>query len=137
MKKNIYLFLLLLTCLLFSLKSYSQVPALVEKTFLGALKPSDFENQESYFINIDTTSSKDFLSGEITRFKTKEGLIYKINNTLNLFEGKKIDSYKVFENNMVYYPRKYHYSAFIGEYKIDWWFSKTGSDKLETITLVK
>ena len=115
----------------------AQVPPLIKKTMDGKLKPSDFEEQETYMVNIDTISSNKLFSGEITWYNTKKDMIKKINSSLEFLQNQPIIFYKVIENNLVYLPRKIHYFAEIESYRIDWWFSESGSDKLETITLIK
>jgi len=134
MKKNVLLgFLISL-----SVTCYSQIPDLALRTLNGELKSSDFEDQKTYMVNIDTLKwDKELLSGDIVFYDKKIDMIKKIRNSIKFLKGKEVNYFADLQDNMTYYPRKQHWYMLIDEYRIDWWFSVNDPTKLETITLVK
>jgi hypothetical protein len=51
--------------------------------------------------------------------------------------GKKITHFAEINDNPYILPRKKQWVMLLDNYRIDWWFSISDSNKLETITLVK
>lgn len=134
MKKKILLGLLMVL----SVSSYSQIPDLALRTLNGKLKPSDFEDQQTYMVNVDTLKwDKELLSGDIVFYDKKVEMIKKIENSVKFLKKKDVSYFANLQDNMFYYPRKQHWYMLIDDYRIDWWFSANDPNKLETITLVK
>lgn len=134
MKKKILLGLLMVL----SVSSYSQIPDLALRTLNGKLKPSDFEDQQTYMVNVDTLKwDKELLSGDIVFYDKKVEMIKKIENSVKFLKKKDVSYFANLQDNMIYYPRKQHWYMLIDDYRIDWWFSANDPNKLETITLVK
>ena len=132
--KNIFLvFSILFTNLLFS-----QVPDLALKTLSGQLTVTDFENQKTYMVNIDTLKwSKEVLSGDLTYYSNKDEMVNKLNTVFQKMTGKKITHFAEINESPYILPRKKQWVMLIDNYRIDWWFSINDLTKLETITLVK
>lgn len=122
----------------FYLTTHSQIPDLALRTLKGELRPSDFEDQKYYMVNIDTIQTKtSFLSDDIVFYNTKFEMIEKIDKSLNFLKNKNVDYFIDLQDNSIYYPRKQHWYMLVGDYRIDWWFSAKDPTKLETITLIK
>jgi hypothetical protein len=128
----------LLTSILFTNILFSQVPSLVQKTLDGRLNPSDFENQKVYMVNVDTLKwSKELISGDFTYYSDKNQMVDRLNNLFEKMNGKKITHFAEINDNPYILPRKKQWVMLLDNYRIDWWFSVSDSNKLETITLVK
>ena len=128
----------LLLFLSFSITCYSQIPDLALRTLNGNLKSSDFEDQKTYMVNIDTFKlNKEILSDDIVFYDKKSDMINKIKNSIKFLKGKEVSYFGDLQDNVIYFPRKQHWFMLINDYRIDWWFSMNGSTKLETITLGK
>ena len=114
------------------------IPNLASRTLKGKLKNKDFQDQDRYMVNIDTFKwAEELISGDITFYQTKRAMRKKLKYALAFLKDKKIDYFKELTDNIIYYPRKRHWFMVFGDYRIDWWFSKNDSSKLECITLVK
>lgn len=133
MKKILFLFFISVSTIV-----NAQLPTLVQNTLNGKLVPSDFENQKSYMVNVDTIKwSKEILSGEFTYYDSKENLLKKLNTLFINLDQNKITHFAEIVGSPFIAPRKKQWVMFIDIYRIDWWFSINDVNKLETITLVK
>jgi hypothetical protein len=117
---------------------FSQVPQLVQKTLSGQLSDSDFENQKTYMVNIDTLQwSKEVISGDFTYYSNKDQMVKRLNLVFQKMDSKKITHFAEINESPFILPRKKQWVMLIDNYRIDWWFSTNDLTKLETITLVK
>lgn len=133
MKKILFLFFISVSTIV-----NAQLPTLVQNTLNGKLVPSDFENQKSYMVNVDTIKwAKEILSGEFTYYDSKENLLKKLNTLFTNLDQNKITHFAEIVGSPFIAPRKKQWVMFIDIYRIDWWFSINDANKLETITLVK
>lgn len=132
--KNLFLSLLLLVGNL----CFAQLPELAKRTLQGLSTPEDFATQKTYMVNVDTLKwSKETISGNISYYQDKEKMVQQLNS---IFSGLKLDEITHFgeiNDNVYISPRKQHWVLITKKYRIDWWFSSTDENKLETITLVK
>ena len=132
--KNIFiLFLTLLVNV-----SFAQIPELAKRTINGKSVTSDFQNQQTYMVNVDTLNwSKETVSGNFTYYQKKEEMVDRINSIFLKLKLKNITHFAEIKDNPFMQPRKLQWVMFADGYRIDWWFSNYDTTKLETITLVK
>lgn len=119
--------------------AYSQgIPDLAKRTLTGKLTPEDFEKSSKYMVNVDTTRwGQETLSGDIVYYNDVKDIVNRLNHVFTKFKNSKEDGFVVITNNPIIQPRKQHWVMVYGKYRIEWWFSTSGTDKLETITLSK
>lgn len=132
--KNLFLSLLLLVVNV----CFAQIPELAKRTLQGLSTTEDFSNQKTYIVNVDTLKwAQETVSGNITYYQEKEKMVQKLNSIFGGLDLGEMTHFEELNDNPYISPRKLHWVMITKKYRIDWWFSPTNENKLETITLVK
>ena len=137
--------LLLLLVTLSTLCGYSQdAKQLITSTLNGNLKESQFCKNGNYFINVDTTLSKQdqsIFTFVYSEYKTKTEIVNSLNTLMNHFGFDGYFNLQEFKNNPIFLS-KTHVSTLSNKgnytYLIDWWFSEENDyTKLKGVTISK
>jgi hypothetical protein len=73
----------------------------------------------------------------LAKIQEEQQAIEKINSSLLFLRDKPIDRFVEMDQELPYYPIKRHWYVYIGEFKIDWWFSKNDPNKIEIVGLFR
>ena len=135
--KNILL-LILLFVLNTTFAQITELPELAKRTLKGLCTAKDFSDQKTYMVNVDTLKrSNETVSGDIVYYQEKEKMVERLNSIFKVLKSDDVVHFGESKNNPYILPRKQHWVLMTNKYRIDWWFSTTDFEKLETITLVK
>jgi hypothetical protein len=116
----------------------SKLPKLVQRTLSGKLRAKDFDLQDKYLVNVDTVKwANETIPGDFSFYANKVQLANRLNTIFVALKKEKVTHFSELIDNPFTKPYKRIWVMFIGNYRIDWWFSKRGTNKLETITIVK